>query len=692
MLKKKFFTKKAVSTVLSFSILATTVTGCGKGNAGKTGNIAQDNNSTDANVLLDNAQKMSKDYVFKQTVYDGVFEKGDYLKFLNYIGDKGTAVAISEEGKLKCISFNKDGSDIKSFDIPLDENAVAGASFAMDKDGNLYVSDATHLSKYDAEGKELLSKDTGAIINNMTWSEKYGLVLNTADGIGTYDEQNGFNKIIDSKSVQDKLGNDTICICKGSGDQFFLYTDSYDNPTNLVKIDLDNKSVGELSGAIKDLQFDFFGGEGYDLYARDGYALYGYDSASDKFTMLLDYQDSDLNPFDVRNPVAVSDKEFFAISMDNDLNCSLTSLAKVNPEDVPDKTLITMGGAQFTIDVFINTANFNKSNDKYKIKIVDFTSTYPDAKTMPDMIQAFNLDIVSGKVPDILCLSSWFNPNIENYANKGILLDLSPQFEKGGAFENLDILPNVYEMMKTGDKVYSVVPSFVIDTVVMRESIAKGNTSLTIKDCDELIKSKNVDYNDAFGLLDRTLFIEKAITYNGNKFIDRQNKKCDLNNPEFIEILNFAKNLPEEKEYSDDFETLYVDNKSLFYDIGIGNFNEFKRLKNVVFNENLALLGFPNNNGDNKGFLCPETQFCVSSKIAAPEGAYEFINYMFKLGSENSKYTFPSEKTAFESVVKKASEPPASDDPLAKLDPLSPEEIKTFHSFMYSDECIRSDT
>ena len=412
MIKNKLFSPKTICSLLAFTLLATAVTGCGKKTASNN-NVG--NKAADASELLSEAQKASKDYVYKQTFLDGIIEKGEQVQFLNYIGDRATVATFSDDGKYKCISVNKDGSDVQSFEVPIDGINVLKTCFASDKDGNFYVIADSTIMKYDNSGKELFKKDIDFQVNEISWSEKYGLVISADKGVGIYDEQNGFNVIIDAKTAENKIGSDEYTLCQGAKDLFFLYSSS--ERSNVIKIDLDNKTLGEICAAIEDPIFSFFGGEGYDLYAKNKEAVYGYDCASDKLTKLLDFQDSDLNAFDVRYAAAISGTELFAMSWDAELNCSLCTLTKVKPEDIPDKILLTMGCVQPYYETINEISKFNKENDKYKIKVVDYSDSYGDM-TIPEMVQPFNLDIISGKTPDILCFSDIFSPNIENYANK----------------------------------------------------------------------------------------------------------------------------------------------------------------------------------------------------------------------------------------------------------------------------------
>jgi len=335
-------------------------------------------------------------------------------------------------------------------------------------------------------------------------------------------------------------------------------------------------------------------------------------------TKILDKDDSDIDAMALLDWIVISDTELFAITWDDNSNTRFSTYTKVDPSDIPDKTLITLGGAWFTYDVEQAAKVFNKSSDKYKIKVIDYSHSYNDSDELADVIQAFNQDILSGNTPDILCFSNYFTPNIEGYANKGVLLDLSSAFDKGGALEDLDILPNIYEMMKTNDKIYSVIPSFTYETLLMKESAVNGKNSISLKEFDAL---------NAKGIMDGYRFIDTCIQSAGNKFIDWQNHKCNLNCPEFVEILNCAKKVNDPKknannadiENDDDIADMFASNNSVVCDGQLYGFSAFTDIEQNTFKEKVAIMGFPNNNGETNTMINPFNQLCVSSTTKCPE-------------------------------------------------------------------------
>lgn len=662
-------------------MIATCVTGCGK--KGDKDQKAE-NKSTDAEELLNEAQNIEKDYIFKQEDIEGVFENAVYTPYLACMGDKVNAVVISESSEVSAISLNRDGSDVKSFAVAIDANKMSG-KYAYDNDGNLYVQYCEYerkddmyddnakptniiLLKYDGTGNELsrtdmkkeLAVDDGFKVYTMYWTSKYGLVLQTSRGIETYDGKGGLNVVIDAKTTKAVLGEKGYYLCKGSGDQIF--SSSYEDAgRKLRKVDLDNKKFGEPSSALGEGEYySFYGGEGYDLYANDNESIYGYDAKTDKLVKLIDIEDSEIGgEYGITNIAALSEKEMFAIIPNSDMKCILSRLTKVRPEDVKNKTVLTVGGLFIDSDMNSFALRFNRSNDKYRIKIVDYGAGDVDSDvTTEDLVKQFNLDILSGKVPDIIYFNEYIDVN--NYVDKGLLLDITSDFGKGGALGNIEILPNVFEMMHKNDKVYTVIPSFSIGTVVMRERYAEGKKTLTYNDCNDLIKGKHVDYKTAFGPCDQSEILYEGIIYGGDRYIDRQNKKCDFKNSDFIGLLNFSKEFPKEVDnslYDEGREKFYTDDSELFDSTYFSDFfYSYGREKNALFKDDIAFVGFPNDAGVNEACIQPEALLGISSSTADKDGAIAFIKELFETEyvSDGGRPSFSSNKAVLENMMKEA--------------------------------------
>jgi len=646
---------------------------------------------------------------YVECIYDD--RQADYASESEEAGEDASAEASSGENPDEGKSFSSDegattalaSTDISSSDTS--STAEASSEAPSDSKEEALKEGQSYIIKYDANGKEVSKADitesiTGEDVfgRGIVWSEKSGLLVLTKNGIETYVENTGLGKFIDAKAFGESfsyVGN----FAKVSDNSLIIsYFDDKKGTDVYCLVDIDSKKVGEpLGGLSENESYVFFGGIEKGLYASDSYGIYKYDSEADKFDKLLDFTDSYIGAGGwayVYNAIAISDTEIIAnIPEDYDQYSNLIRLTKVNPEDVVDKTVITLACLGTGSDISGKIMSFNRANDKYAIKIVDYYELYQD--DYEEATKQFNLDITSGKASDIIDVGG-LDGSLNKYVNKGIFLDLTDAFKKGGPLGDIEILPNIAEFMKIDGKYYTFIPSFEVCTVSTRAKYADGKTSLTYKDCDELIKSKNIGYDTAFGIYnDRENMSYYLLVANKEKFVDWNAKKCDFNNPEFIELLNFTKNFPEEmKDYGeegDNPDRYYASDKALFCTTWIYDIEAYIGMKQGIFNDDIELVGFPNAGGDNGALICT-TSFAVNSNTEHKDVIYDFIKTLFGTSVNNYFGGFSSVKPEFEAQLQEGTMEKEGDDAYifdaefkrVKKKPLSQEEVQKIHDYILS--------
>ena len=752
-MRKEKFIKQVIGSSLAFILCLTSLTGCGKKNTA---------------VSLEEAKKIDKNCIFKQEEYEGIVEKKETVVILERVGDKIKAVTQTEKGKLRCVSFNPDGSDVQSYDIGPGKNCYVSCG-AFDNAGNAYLQlsevtgslpstldasdtaskddstseaseaasaeDSTseasaseaddnsdvdglveakeYLVKLDPSGKELFRQDFsqtdskeggegGSPIYEMTWTEKCGLVCLTSSGLQTFDENSGLKMLIEQKTLGDSIYINSLVKVTDNKVLVTYYDEvNWEAGDQYVIIDLENNKPGKpLEGFNKNTQYNFFPGDETNLYVSADNGMFKYDMKSSKLVKILDFRDSSIGSGGSMtwiDAAAVSETEFVtSIPDDRTGSSTLVRLTKVKPEDVVDKTVLTLMTKCLDSNIGDAIMKFNRSNDKYSIKIIDYNEMYPDDWEMGE--QQFNLDLTSGKAADIIDVSG-NEASLRKYVDKGILLDLTSAFDNGGPLSDIELLPNIAEMMKVNGKMYTFMPSFNVQTCAVKAKYANGKNSLTFKEWDDLISSKGVSYSNAFGYYNnKNYLIDSIWLYYGDKFVDWKNKKCNFKDPEFIELLNFINRFPDEEEENRDDsgnfidpDAFYVEDKALFYSSFMYNVNQYTRLKQLTFKDDIELIGFPNNSGENLAAL-NGTTFAVNSKTEHKDIIYDFIKSVL-VEELDSWGGFSTIKSNFEAQLQDAGKEKSDDDDEAyewdpvnekrvKLKPLSQEEIQTLKDYI----------
>ncbi|MBQ7425100.1 MAG: carbohydrate ABC transporter substrate-binding protein, partial [Lachnospiraceae bacterium] len=503
---------------------------------------------------------------------------------------------------------SSDSSDAESTEPAGGSDDEAENKIAVDVDpgmgGYEESEDQQYLVKYDAKGYEQfridLNKDLPSgeyfTVYGMIVTDDGGLLVSSNQGIKRLKEESqSFDTIVDFTDPSSEFYQSSVSIYKGFAGKYFVSVWG-DKGLELRSFDPVSGEMGEKSSQFTTYEdFTFFSGNGYDLYVSKQDGFYGYDLEKDALTKILDYVDSDINVgYSLATVAAISDTEFIANIPDEDYNYRLCRLTKVPADQVKDRTILTLAGNYVDYTIRQRVYKFNEENSDYKIKIVDY-STLANADDYNAGATQFNLDIVSGNTPDIMVFSG--DDPVDSYINKGLFLDLTANLKSDEILSKTRFVDNVFEAFKTGDKIYMLVPSFMINTISTKASYLKGKDTLSLKDAEGLMDAMGVKYADSFGPSSRDEVLYMGMLASGNRFVDWENKKCSFDSEEFIEFLEFVNKFPKEvsesvwENYKD---TCYREGTSLFASTYHSNFRTYRRSRDGQFGEDITLIGFPN--------------------------------------------------------------------------------------------------
>ncbi len=530
--------------------------------------------------------------------------------------------------------------------------------------GDYYDSseEKQYLVKNDTSGNELfridlsdkVSADEYFSVYSMIYSKENGLLISSNIGIEKYDEQGNFvSKVLDTTDSGSAYYQVAITLYKGANGS--IYTSFWgDNGLEFRTFDVATGKLGEKSAAFTSFDdYTFFPGNGYDLYVSKSDGFYGYNQSKDSIVKILDYADSDINlSYALNTVVAVSENEFIANLPDEEYNYKLYRLTKVAPEDVKDKTVITLAGNYIDYTVRQKVFEFNKENDDYKIKVVDYSSLVSSDDYEAGANQ-FNLDIVSGNVPDIMVFST--DEPVDSYINKGLFMDLNTLLETDPDLMNVEFVDNVMEAFSTGDKLYQLVPSFYVESLATKTDYLGGKETLTIKECEDMIQQKGVSYLNSFGMYDKQSMLYSGLIMSGDHFIDWEKKTCNFGGEEFINFLEFTNKFPDNitdemwEEYDD---TAYMKGDSLFSFAYVNGFRPYRRYVDATFAGDIKFIGFPNNMGINCSVIVPEMRFAIIAQSKNADAAWQLLRQFLMEDYQNElTYEFPIRKSSYDKLA-----------------------------------------
>ena len=436
-----------------------------------------------------------------------------------------------------------------------------------------------------------------------------------------------------------------------------------ENGMSLALADLEAGTLGErytLPGRSYD--YSYYPGVGYDLYLASSYGVYGYNLGDEDKTPIMSFVDSDFSYYSVYQVTGLNEREFLAITSDWDTGDTLTRFTKVDPEDVKDKKVITLAMTSTDWGIRRLAIQFNKSNEEYRISVLDYEALYGTDDDWQAGVTRLNTDIVSGKVPDILLLN--YSMPVDSYISKGLFADLKPFIEKDEALSIEDFMPNVIEACSVDGKLYSLVPSYSIDTLVAKTSDVGKERGWTVQDVKDVLASKP-EGTQLLMNVDRDTMLQYCFTLAGSQFIDWESGSCNFNSDGFIQMLEFIATFPEEVNWEampdnfwDTYDSMWREGKVIANFASIGDLRNFNSLEKGTFGEEITMIGFPSSDGDGSA-IWPNLQFALSAKSKNSEGAWEFLRTFLTDDYQKSlEYGFPLSVKHLDQKVEEAMKKP----------------------------------
>ncbi len=554
------------------------------------------------------------------------------------------------------------------------------------------------IDKYDQNGNLVNSAD---ITNSVTSDDGYvyydtmvigsdgNYYLSGSNNIYVLDESGKLVFTIGGENSGDNSGSYVNAICRIADGRMaavvnsYSYTDDTYTSTNTVKI-IDAAAKGFSDEYTVNSNFYSFynGGGDYDLYVSTDNALKGIKLATGETETVIDWLKSGFDTTTMDSATILSDGRILCTTYKyntegggyswNSSDMLITILTKVDPSTIADKQLITVSALYLDYRIKQKIVEFNKTNDKYQIEVTIY-SDYDDGTGSSDAgITKFNNDLISGNIPDIILLN--YATSIDSYISKGMLADLYTFMDKDEEINREDYLQNVFDASSVNGKLYSLIPSFTIQTVVGKSSIVGTKEGWTMADFKAVADANP----DAMMLSDMTKsnFLTNAVSYSMQSYVDRETGECHFNTDSFKSLLEYANTFPEEIDwqsvydsnpnYWDDQQKWYREDKCILEQVYLYDFKRIKSLEQGDFGEAITFVGFPCDNG-NGSAISADGEIAITAKAKNPDGAWEFVKYFLSDEYQNSvSGSFPIKLSAYDKLMETAKQKPYYTDDSGK--------------------------
>ncbi len=383
------------------------------------------------------------------------------------------------------------------------------------------------------------------------------------------------------------------------------------------------------------------------VYLNDYNVISKYDFEKKEFIPLLDFINSDINSDRLGQYYPAGNDEFYAFEYDNNYeDRNLLHLTPAAKGDVVEKYIITLAANALDSQLKSMIIDYNRSSKDYRITVKVYGWEEKDT-------EQFDLDLMSGNTPDIICIDSTLS--LSKYATKGILTDMGTFLDKDSEISRDTLLPNILKACEEDGKIYSLPVTFALRSMMMKKSIVGDRTSLTFADIKEILAS----FPDAVYLreTDREQLMTGFLPVILEDFIDYENGKSNFSDGSFADFLEFAKTFPAKIDYEnlyadfddsdwEDYENAFKENRVLANTSYISIFETYDWMEEQ-FGEEIAYIGYPTSTGEPHALVF-NTQFAIGSKSIYKEEAWNFMKML--LGKEYQTeyvWNFPVNKEAF---------------------------------------------
>lgn len=410
-----------------------------------------------------------------------------------------------------------------------------------------------------------------------------------------------------------------------------------------------------------------YSGDGDTLLINDGTYLYSLDVNTGVATKMLSWLDSDINGGSLNGIVASgADKVMVLVanySNDGMTEYELGILTKTPVEQIPERTILTLG-AIYLDDILRNAViDFNRSNETYRITLIDY-SVYNTTEDYSLASQQLDRDVVSGNCPDIVSLTTGHE---DKYISKGALADLTTFFEKDETVSLDDLLSGPLQAYTVDGKLYGLPTSFYVQTMLASKKLVGDLDSWTMTELGQIIQNLD-DSVTVMDYCDQSSFLTQMVYQNLEQFVDYGKATCSFNGQEFKDLMQVSSYLPTTEEYEASIEAeneamengtyMYYDTyqkvqagEQLLVSEYISGTYSVKYLYNLYTEENgFAKLGYPQAGG-NGALLGVDGGLAISATGKNQDGAWEFVKALLSDEVQEDVWNFPIKISAFDETM-----------------------------------------
>ncbi len=450
---------------------------------------------------------------------------------------------------------------------------------------------------------------------------------------------------------------------------YYTYGETY--ALNAATVDLNTFSIGESMTMPPSLTVTGFNSlmATYDnkiLLCRDT-GVETFALGDTEITNYMNFVNSDFDGAYMRYAIPLTDESFIGIYYSGEDYITTAGLfTHVDPSTIPDKEVITIACYYMSGDLRTKVKEFNQNSTNTRIVI----ESYEQYASNDDYMAGYtrlNNEILAGNMPDIIYVNDLDSMDYVSYAKKGLLADYAQLIAGDPEFANESFLTNVFDAFAVDGKQVVMVPYFDLSTYTARPDMAqyKNWTPAQFLDFARSLPKDRFLFED----MTRNDFLMNVMWYNGSRFLNQAEGKCDFNNEDFISLLEYSASLPEEidwskydEDYYANYDTMFSSGRIVLKSGYLYNARNFYVNNYNTYYGDYTTVGFPSSSG-NGAMITAYMYFMISAKSDHVQEAWDFVkSYLTPEFQDAQEWDIPVLESSYKKWLAKATEKPSYED------------------------------
>lgn len=537
------------------------------------------------------------------------------------------------------------------------------------QDPYMYYMDGgttTIMHHFSNDGQELASVQ----LNMPEGSSPYNVIVLDDGTLCSWDWQNIY--LFDSQGeIQGQITLENLNTVMSPDGQTLQCSTWKEDGMYLAPVDLQTMEAGE-GIKLNVNAYDIYPGiNGYDYLYQNSGVIYGCKGTEDPVKLLswldCDVDSGNLNGYEIHADGTVYALESIYDSNSGKATYNLVVMQQVDATTLPQRQELTLACMDLDWDLRTEIIKFNKSQDQVRIVVKDY-SQYATEEDYNAGLQKLNTEILSGVVPDLFAVDS--NLPLASYGSKGILTDLWTLIDADPELSRDDLMTHLFDVMSLDGKLYQIVDTFSINTVVGRTDRIGTADSWTVAELMD-VRDSLPEGATVFGGMDTKDDMMYTCVYrNIDSFIDWANLQCRFDSQEFIDLLTFVNSFPQEFDYENfdwdaygsDYDRLASGKQMLLYAY-LSSFDDVQRM-DAITDGKPNYIGYPTTEGSGSSFQV-YGGLAISASCKNMDAAWSFVRRFLTEDYQTKEYMweFPTNRHAFENYAKQRMTPQYTEDP-----------------------------